>query len=302
MVIKPFIKFWILGLTLTLIGCTTTNKPNSTMKIGNIDYPLNDQGKVILTQNDINQLQQQQGQAIYINNILPSGAIIMTAQEMELLTSNPDALNQFVNKISPAKPQYQNAMIQQGNIRLNIEKYARENQWHINYVAKEYLIEKPYLINAPDFESLILEILAEFPVFVTFNTEKKIVFIQQQQKQPQPNITQIKPVPLKPAIKEEINDHFTKTMPSGQVSFKLTPGSLKPQIIELLTNHQLINHKKNIKWLANTSYQWSSEFEAQAPSLDELLQQLLQPYNLRVDFKANNIALITNQKRPNDNE
>jgi hypothetical protein len=91
-------------------------------------------------------------------------------------------------------------------------------------------------------------------------------------------------------------------MPSGRVSFKLTQGQLKPQVIDLLTNHQLIETHKNIKWLAHSNYQWSSEFEIHGPSLDELLEQILQAYALQVDFKANGIALITNKKAQSENE
>jgi hypothetical protein len=306
MTIAHSVKFWIISLSLGLLlsACTSTSQSDNTMTIRHNHYQLDEQGRVVLTQNEINQFQQQ-GQAIYINNVLPSGAVVMTAQEMDLLTSSPNALDQFIDNMTPKKPAFQNAMVSQGNVRLSIEKYASEQQWHVNYIAKEYLIEKPYLINAPDFESLILEIIAEFPVFVTFNTKKKIVFIQQQnQSQPlKPNTpptkkTDLKITPKPKPIEEKVYvaGQFKRYMPSGRVSFKLSQGQLRPQVIDLLTNHQLIETHKNVKWLAYSNYQWSSDFEMYSPSLDELIEQILQTYALQVDFKANGIALITNKK------
>ncbi len=285
---------------MIISGCTLTDKKNSAVAIGDGKYPLDQQGRVVLTEKEINQFQRQ-GQAIYIDNVLPSGAIVMTAEEMELLTSNTNVFNRFLDKVSPRQPRYQDAMISRGNIRLNIEKYAKLDHWLVNYVAKEYFIEKPFLVNAVDFQSLILEIVAEFPVFVTFNAVQKIVFIHQQNPQQikQRHLLTVNNSHMTPTkVKEEIysNGHFKQYKPSGRVSFELDQGLLKPQLVELLTNHQLIKSASNVKWLANSNYKWSSNYTAQAPSLDELIQQLLKPYGLRVDFKANGVVLVVNQE------
>ena len=292
---KQFIQILLTCFSVIISGCISTKKPNNSVMVGEKNYPLDTLGRVVLTQQEIDQFQQQ-GQAIYINNVLPSGAIVMTPDEMTLLTSSPDVFYRFLDKVSPRQNQYRDVMINRGNIRLNIEKQAKKLQWHVNYMAKEYFIEKPFLVNAKDFKSLILEIVAEFPVYITFNETQKIVFIQQQTQKP---IKQLDTVNINNAdIREEThtNGHFKQYTPSGRVSFELNPGLLKPQITALLTNHELIKSSNNVKWLVNHNYQWSSHFTAQAPSLDELIQQLVQPYGLRVDFKANGIALVINQE------
>ncbi len=78
----------------------------------------------------------------------------------------------------------------------------------------------------------------------------------------------------------------------GRVEFRMSAGPLKPQVIELLLQHQLIHNKEGIQWLASSNFIWPSAHLLQGKSLDHVLNDLLKPYRLVAEFKGNSNVVI----------
>ncbi|WP_194757340.1 hypothetical protein [Aliidiomarina indica] len=73
------------------------------------------------------------------------------------------------------------------------------------------------------------------------------------------------------------------------VSYTLQPALLRPQL-EYLLKHQW--HVQNVIWYAAYGHYWPTHYELSAASWDELLDQLLTPYGLRVVLHDNHTAVV----------
>lgn len=77
------------------------------------------------------------------------------------------------------------------------------------------------------------------------------------------------------------------------VSLQLHDGLLKPQL-DLLLREQF--DIQAIEWRASTHHQWPTEFLLKGTSWRQLLQQMLEPYQLRVTLHANHTAIVDYQQ------
>lgn len=73
------------------------------------------------------------------------------------------------------------------------------------------------------------------------------------------------------------------------VSYALHPALLRPQLEQLLKRHWQV---QNVIWYAAYGHYWPTHYEITAPSWDDLLQQLLTPYGLRVVLHDNHTAVV----------
>lgn len=87
-----------------------------------------------------------------------------------------------------------------------------------------------------------------------------------------------------------INGRLTRYA-DGKVEFRLSRGLLKPQVEELLMNHERVDGLDDINWKASSNFMWPNDFTLSADSLDEALNRLLKPYKLEAIFKVNVIEI-----------
>lgn len=90
-----------------------------------------------------------------------------------------------------------------------------------------------------------------------------------------------------------VNGNFKKYEVDGRVEFKLSPGLLKPQVVELLLNHHLIDSEDDIQWLASSNFAWPNSHIIKGKSLDHVLNAVLKPYRLVSVFKGNGSVVIS---------
>lgn len=84
------------------------------------------------------------------------------------------------------------------------------------------------------------------------------------------------------------------TQPStGTVSLQLHDGLLKPQL-DLLLREQF--GVQAIEWRASKHHLWPTIYLLRASSWRQLLQQMLEPYQLHVTLHANHTAVIDYQQ------
>lgn len=74
-----------------------------------------------------------------------------------------------------------------------------------------------------------------------------------------------------------------------QLTIKLEPGLLRPQLESFLREHRNI---QTMIWQVSEGHYWPTAFQMTSPALDELLSRLLRPYHMGIRFYANHTAEI----------
>lgn len=75
----------------------------------------------------------------------------------------------------------------------------------------------------------------------------------------------------------------------AQLTIKLEPGLLRPQLESFLRKHRDV---QTMIWQVNEGHYWPTAFQMTSPTLDELLARLLRPYHMGIRFYANHTAEI----------
>lgn len=79
---------------------------------------------------------------------------------------------------------------------------------------------------------------------------------------------------------------------TGAVDFNLRKGLLKPQLVELLLHHRLIDSTDDIQWQASDNFMWPNSHTLSGASLDHVINAVLAPYKLVADFKGNGSVIV----------
>lgn len=79
---------------------------------------------------------------------------------------------------------------------------------------------------------------------------------------------------------------------SGAVDYSLRKGLLKPQVVELLMHHRLIDSMDDIQWQVSNNFMWPNSHTLSGESLDHVINAVLAPYELVAEFKGNGSVLI----------
>ena len=97
----------------------------------------------------------------------------------------------------------------------------------------------------------------------------------------------------KPAPPAVVTDGPYRFFPeTGAVDFSLRKGLLKPQVVELLMHHRLIDSTDDIQWQASDNFMWPNSHTLSGASLDHVINAVLAPYKLVADFKGNGSVII----------
>lgn len=110
----------------------------------------------------------------------------------------------------------------------------------------------------------------------------------------------VQPVPYhvvndddKPAPPAVVSDGPYRFYPkTGAVEYDLNKGLLKPQVVELLLHHRLIDATDDIQWQASDNFMWPNSHTLKGASLDHVINAVLAPYKLVADFKGNGSVII----------
>jgi hypothetical protein len=79
----------------------------------------------------------------------------------------------------------------------------------------------------------------------------------------------------------------------GKVSFKMSPGLLRPQVELLLLNHPRIKDRSGIVWNAKENLMWPNHFTVTDSDIDRVLNAILSSYKLHAHIKLNDAILIS---------
>lgn len=79
---------------------------------------------------------------------------------------------------------------------------------------------------------------------------------------------------------------------TNAVDYDLRKGLLKPQVVELLMHHRLIDSTDDIQWQASDNFMWPNSYTLSGASLDHVINAILTPYKLIAEFKGNGSVII----------
>ena len=79
---------------------------------------------------------------------------------------------------------------------------------------------------------------------------------------------------------------------TGVVESDLKKGLLKPQVVDLLLHHNLIDSEDDIQWTASSNFVWPNSHTVRGRSLDHVINSILSPYKLVAVFKGNGNVII----------
>lgn len=97
----------------------------------------------------------------------------------------------------------------------------------------------------------------------------------------------------KPAPPAVVSDGPYRFYPeTGVVDYDLRKGLLKPQVVELLMHHRLIDSTDDIQWQTSDNFMWPNSHTLTGASLDHVINAVLSPYKLVADFKGNGSVII----------
>lgn len=108
------------------------------------------------------------------------------------------------------------------------------------------------------------------------------------QQYSQPSVVDVN----KPELPQVVTDVYRLYPESGAVDFGLRKGLLKPQVIDLLMHHRLIDSTDDIQWQASDNFMWPNGHTLSGASLDHVINAVLSPYKLVADFKGNGSVII----------
>jgi len=164
-----------------------------------------------------------------------------------------------------------------------------------NTTAAAVPVQQPELEHRVATQSAELSVLPGDNVEVFAFGAASSANVSQVQAQSSGEITKAVPVLLEaPEASSDVyvDGPFKRYQSTGRVEFDLQKGLLKPQVVQLLMHHQMIDSIDDIQWKTSENFMWPNRHTLSGESLDHVLNALLMPYKLVAEFKGNGSVII----------
>jgi len=141
-------------------------------------YYYNEAGEIELTEDELKQMELA-GNIVRIKHVAPTGALILDPEEMTVLMQDRAV---FYSELDNKNPEGEvSVFIKKGSLRNNLERILKEEGW--NSVAwkpsVDFYVPQPFAIVGPDLQTVIVETLNDYPVFVNFDVTDKTIVVEQ---------------------------------------------------------------------------------------------------------------------------
>lgn len=165
-------------LTLLLFGCESTSDKYIT--IDGQKYLRNSDGSISVNKDQIEHLKAQRD-IVVVDNVLPSGGLAVTDEELQLLSKDKQLLSETLNN-TVEESKVHTFMVKKGSLKDNLkrlsDKYSTEEApISLDYGDADYYVGESKIVRATSVDELVAEAVASFPVFaqiqgVTFYLRK----------------------------------------------------------------------------------------------------------------------------------
>jgi len=165
-----------LFVVLTLGACSNThNVSDDYIEVNGKFYERNEDGVVILTRDDLDIIKNNKD-IIIVDNVLPSGGVAISQEEMNLLSNDEQLLEETLDKELKNNGVF-TFLVRTGSLVQNLERLSKkfstaEDIITLNYNGHDYFIKESKILRADSVDMLAAEMLSEFPVFASIDDKK----------------------------------------------------------------------------------------------------------------------------------
>lgn len=168
-------KYLLIGLTAIGIAACSGNKAK-TVKIEGQKYQINEHGELTVTKDQLEELVNN-GEVKHIKHVAKDEPYIISPEELNLLVQDRDM---FFSKVYGVEAIGKfSAIVRKGSLKSSVMRIAKEGEleavkWDVKY---DYFVPEAYAMVGDSVESVLVEILAEFPLYFEYDMKTKTVTV-----------------------------------------------------------------------------------------------------------------------------
>ena len=154
------------------VGCTTLDVYlDKAVKIDGEVYYFNEQGEIEMSSEKLAELQEEQ-KVLRIKHVSKTDALILDPEELTVLMQDQEVF--FSNLDNNPLKEEQSFLLAKGSLKSNLLRLAKIAGWEtIQWDSvHNYYIESPQAVIAEDYLSIAFEIIAQYPLSGSFDSEK----------------------------------------------------------------------------------------------------------------------------------
>jgi hypothetical protein len=165
-------------ITLTLGACSNSHKVSDDyIEINGKFYERNESGVVVLSRDDLDVIKNNKD-IIIVDNVLPSGSIAISQEEMNLLSADEQLLEETLNDEVRKNGVY-TFLVRSGSLIENLQRLSTkfstpEDKISLNYNGHDYFIKESKILRGDSIDMIAAEILSQFPVFASIEDKKEV--------------------------------------------------------------------------------------------------------------------------------
>jgi len=163
-------------ISIALGACSNAhNVSDDYIEVNGKFYERNVNGVVVLSRDDLDIIKNSKD-IIIVDNVLPSGGVAISQEEMNLLSNDDQLLEETFDKKLKQNGVF-TFLVRSGSLTENLERLSvkfstDDERITLNYNGPDYFISESKIIRADSVAMLAAEILSEFPVFASIDDEK----------------------------------------------------------------------------------------------------------------------------------
>lgn len=185
MKINTLIKLIAMVNTVLIVSaCSTFDvMQNKAVRLDGEVYYYNEAGEVELSEEQLASLEKN-GAVVRIKHVAPDGALILDPEEMAVLMQDRSV---FFAELDGKNPEGEvSSLVKKGSLRKNLERIAKEEGWStVEWSpAIDFYVNKPFAVVGPDLQSVVIEAVVGYPVYVAFDEASKAIKVLDKQAEP----------------------------------------------------------------------------------------------------------------------
>jgi len=169
----------IVGVGGCQFGTVYKSPKNGVIEIDGAQYLLDANGAVILSESELEKIKRS-GSAIQVKQAAPNGALELSPEEFSVLLEDEEAFYAAID--GPKSSGKVTALVGKGSLKSSVERFMVDNGWlQPEWNAlHDYYVSEPFAVVGTDIQSLVSEMVANYPLYIFFESDKKAIILDAQ--------------------------------------------------------------------------------------------------------------------------